>query len=311
MSLTLLSNLQPYEVSFVPRGKNNKKFLITKENGEIEMDELLKALQASGGLKDVAKFEAVIKEFSLGEKEQAALKGILTLTDSAGISSDVFTKVLKGMDKLKMTDLDPSELEKIKKMCKDELHKEFQEKEKSFKEKITKELLEESSKMVPVKKEDGSWDLSTVDEKLKPALEVVFKSNEQLEKTNKTLADELRVERDLRITKEFNQKAIAMGYAGDEAASVAKSLKDTYSISKEAGESLEKVLKSAADKVKESEVFKEFGTTGGHQPNSAWEKIEKSAETIRATMPNLSQEQAIDLVMKNNPALYAEYEKNA
>ena len=96
--------------------------------------------------------------------------------------------------------------------------------------------------MVPVKKEDGSWDLSTVDEKLKPALEVVFKSNEQLEKTNKTLADELRVERDLRVTKEFNQKAIAMGYAGDEAATVAKSLKDTYSISKEAGESLEKVL---------------------------------------------------------------------
>lgn len=308
MKLTLLSNLQAYEVSLVTRGKNNKKFLVTKEHGEENMDELLKSLLANGGFKDGEKFSVIAKELSLGDKEQAAFKAMFTLADNSGVNADVMTKVLKGMGKIKMNDLDPDELAKIKKMCKDELKKECAEElEKEFKNKIQKEL-EEGIKMTPIRKEDGTWDLSTVDEKLKPALEVVFKSNDELQKQNKTLADELRAERDLRISKEFQEKAVAMGYAGDEAVKVAKSLKDAYSVSKEAGENIEAVLKSAGERVKESAVFEEFGTTGSGKGNTAWEKIEKQAELIQKESPKLSQAQAIDLVIKNNPSLYAEYE---
>lgn len=311
MALTQLSQLTSYEVSFVPKGANLKKrFLVIKEDGEEDMDKLLEQI-LKGDMKNEEAVTKIAKSLGLDDKAETVLKAVMKMVgaEGSGLDSKTLSKALKAFD-----GPDKEELEKAKKEEEEKAAK--AKKEEEEKEKAAKAKKEGDEDMKgPVQKEDGSWDLSGVDVALRPSLEAVFKSNEVLQKslntqtkTNETLADQLKTEKDARVMKEFVEKAEGYGHLGEDAVELAKVLKSVHDADPKNGEAVEKILKSANKKVEDGNLFSELGSTGvGHGAN-AWDKIEKAAELVQKEKPTMTQSAAIDLVLKNNPSLYNEYE---
>lgn len=322
MPLTELTDYTGYEVSLVPLGANKKKrFLVTKEHGELAMDKLLEQILKEG-LKDEGSVDKVVKNLGMNEEEGMVLKAIMKMVggDKAPLSKE---KLMKALD-----DMGEKSPEQIKKMEEEEEEKKEKikkaEEEEAAAIKKAKEEEEEVNKnlkggtmpaKVPVLKEDGSWDLSGVDENLRPALEVVCKSNEMLTKTitsqelvNKSLAEKLKTEQDARVLKEFEVKAQSYGHLGDDATALAKVLKSAHDADPKNCEAIEMILKSANAKIEEGNLFKEAGATSTTMHGAtAWTKIEKMAEGFETADPSLSKADAIDLVLKKHPELYDEY----
>lgn len=320
MALTQLSNLTGYEVSLVPHGANKKKrFLVVKSNGELDMDKLLEQILKEG-LKDEEAVDAVAKSLGLEEDGTKVLKAIMKMVgaEASPLSREKLMKALEEMMPPKKEEPAAETTPAVEKECGDGVP--VKEEASVNKEGSNPKRKTEGEGMpakVPVQKEDGSWDLTGVDETIRPALEAVCKSNEQLTKSlnstkteNKTLADKLAAEQNLRIMKEFEEKAKSFGHEGAEATKIAKILKSAYDASEENGKQLEEVLKSAHAKIEEGRLFAEHGTTGGiNSGASAWTKIEKSAEEICKSDSKLTQQEAIDLVLQRNPKLYDEYQE--
>lgn len=320
-TLTELHDLKGYEVSLVPMGANNKRrFLVTKEHGELSMDKKLLEKILKEGPKNMEEMEKVAKNLGMNEDETSAFKAVMKIvgSDSSPLGKEKLMKALGSMNVKKE--------EPPKKDKKDETDDPVGKGDYKTDDKkpVDKEGEPPATnggnamKGVPVQKSDGSWDLSGVDENMRPALEVICKSNEELAKSlgeqvnkNKSLAEKLKIEEEARVSKEMIEKAEEMGHAGDEAAKVAEILKAAYGISKENGQQLEAVLKSQAEKVNSSAMFTEVGKSGGSETRpgaGAWGKIEKQAEAFVKADPKISQADAIDLVLKRHPELYEEYE---
>jgi len=322
MPLTLLSDYTGYEASLVPKGANLKKrFLVVKENGDTCMKSLLeKILKAD--LKDEDKVDEVAKNLDLGEEEVKVLKAVMRMvgSDDSPLNKANLMKALESLGgKEVKKEGDEKTPEEIKKAEEDEAAA------AAAKKKAETEAVDKEGKgggdmpKIPVMKEDGSFDLSGVDEALRPSLEVVCKqvqaSNTALAAQtakNITLADELKAERDARVLKEYEAKANALGHEGEEGKKIARVLKSAYEVSKENGETTEAVLKSAHEKVEKASVFEELGTGGSNQTRhgqGAWEKIEKAADDIiKDSDKSITKTAAIDLVLKQHPELYKEYE---
>jgi len=311
MALTQLKDLTGYEVSLVPKGANKKKrFLVVKENGDLDMDKLLEAILKEG-LKDEEAVDKVAKSLGLEEDGTKVLKAILKMVgaDESPLSKEKLMKALKEMGcDTEKEDSEDGKSEDDKDGDQSSVNKEG--------DKPTENKEGEGMPTkVPVRKEDGSWDLDGVDENIRPALEVVCKSNEQLAKSledqkseNKTLADKLAAEKDARILKEFEEKAKSYGHLGEDATKLAKVLKSVHDADPENGKAVEEILKAANSKIEEGSLFEEKGTTGGINAGAdAWTKIEKTAEEV-AKKESISKAEAIDLVLKRNPELYKEYE---
>lgn len=322
MPLTQLSELTGHEVSLVPMGANKKRrFLVTKEDGELSMDDLLEQILKEG-LKDEETIDKVTKNLGLEEDEQKAFKAVMKIVSSEGspLSKEKLMKALGAMGVSK-SDEDEGDVKKAE--GDDDEKKEPAKKSDDDDDKsdpVNKEATTpkggEMSK-VPVQKEDGSWDLSGVDESLRPALEAVCKSNQQLSQqlsdqttANKSLAEKLKVETDARVLKQFEERARDMGHIGTEATKIAQILKSAYDADPANGKAVEAVLKSASDKIKESGLFNELGTSGsnGTPGAGAWDKIEKAASKFTDADPKMSHADAVDLVLKKHPELYSEYQ---
>ena len=320
MPLTQLKELTGYEVSFVPRGANKKqRFLVTKEDGELSMDKLLQQILKEG-LKDEESIDKIAKSLDLNEEEKTVLKAVMKMVGSEA-SPMTKEKLIEALSADVKKEESPEDKEKALKEeeAKVKLEKEEEEeaKKKEEEEKINKEHRGGSMPTkVPVMKEDGSWDLSGVDETLRPSLEVICKSNEQLTKTisvqksiNETLADKLKSSEDTRILKEFEARAESMGHLGESATELAKVLKSVYDADPANAAAVEKILQTASTKIEKSMLFEEAGTSVNEGGGSAWGKIEKHAEAITKADSKISTPDAIDLVLKNHPELYAEYEQ--
>lgn len=70
------------------------------------------------------------------------------------------------------------------------------------------------------------------------------------------------------------------------------------------------VLDASVEAVEKSGIFSEIGKKGGNGAIDAWAAIEKHADEIMKSMPNLTRAQAIDKACQLHPELVHEYEKN-
>lgn len=130
-----------------------------------------------------------------------------------------------------------------------------------------------------------------------------------LQKRAQTAEEIAKAEKEARITKEYVAKAAQFTHLGINAEELGPVLKSLAEVNPEGYAKLEATLKAANTAIEKSALFQEVGKSGSGTTGGAWEKIEKKAEEIRKSDPSLTQEQAVAKVMREEPALYAEYIK--
>ena len=131
------------------------------------------------------------------------------------------------------------------------------------------------------------------------------------------VAEELRSLRKYREEQEDKdimavaKKYELLGKKPEELAPVLKSLKAAGG---SAYDDMIGVLDANLAVVKESPAFNEIGKRGGFvladDADAAWSQIEKKAEEIRKSAPNLTYAEAIDAACVQNPDLVHQYEAN-
>lgn len=143
-------------------------------------------------------------------------------------------------------------------------------------------------------------------DELKDEVEGLFKQYEQIKKENEEIKQELRKEKEQKRLSEFISKAEQFDNLPVNPNEFGKILKNFADSDEEGFQKLMEVLKSADESINQSGLFKERGSSIGDTASDAWGKIEKSAEGLMEEK-GLSREQAINQVMKNNPELYRQY----
>lgn len=165
---------------------------------------------------------------------------------------------------------------------------------------------------VPIKKEDGSWDYSGV-----PAEAVDF-YRATVEKADaaeaRLVAAEERIAKaeDDKLTRTVIAKADTLSLVGspEELADVLKAAHEH--LEPEQVEKLEAILTGANERIQKGDLFKEHGAkhiVGQESPGDAWSKIEKMAEDLVEKSEGMTQDKAVDIVLKTNEGkrLYEEY----
>jgi len=281
-----LKDLDAVEVSLVPRGANKKKFLIFKED-DSPMEEILKAVLETE-LDDENKVEEVLKAAKLSGKAQNAVKGALRLLNA--YKDELPKDIMKTLAELAGYGY-PAPTEKAKDKDKDK------EKEKY-------------GYPAPTKKEDGSYDFSGIPEEVRPAVEALWKEQQEAVKKAEKLEKVLKEERDKQLRKEFIQKA------ADEFANLPTKpeefglvLKGLAEKAPEEYAKLEGVLKAANEAIEKGALFAEIGRGGMPAGDSAVAKVEAMAAGLVQKDANLSRMDALAKVLAENPQLYEQYRK--
>jgi hypothetical protein len=172
--------------------------------------------------------------------------------------------------------------------------------------------VEHSTLPVPIKKEDGSWDLSNVPNDAQPFFA------EMIEKADRTAAELTdareklaKADDEIRM-KEVVAKAEKLSYVAptDELAIVLKAASDN--LDAETFEKLENILKTANERVEKSNLFSEMGRSSLNNSESAgdsWAEIEKAASEMVEKSDDLSQSAAVDkfLSTPRGAELYSKY----
>lgn len=138
--------------------------------------------------------------------------------------------------------------------------------------------------------------------------EEVKKYVQEIEKRAKEAEEIAKKEREERLTREFVAKAAqfkALPVKPEEFGPVLKSISE---VAPQVYEKVEAVLKAANELVEKSKVFDEIGKGTGVE-KSAWGKIEAKASELVQKNAGMTKEQAIAQVLRQNPDLYAEYQK--
>ena len=138
-----------------------------------------------------------------------------------------------------------------------------------------------------------------------PQIVALVKSFEERAKAAETIA---KSERDFRLEREFVSKASTLNALPIESDSFGKVLKGVAeSVSSEQFKVLWEVLSAANSALAESNLFTEVGKSGDFDNDGATSPINKAAERILATTPNLTREQAIAKALEADPNLYSAY----
>jgi hypothetical protein len=138
-----------------------------------------------------------------------------------------------------------------------------------------------------------------------PQIVALVKSFEERAKAAETIA---KSERDFRLEREFVSKASTLNALPIESDSFGKVLKGVAeSVSSEQFKVLWEVLSAANSALAESNLFTEVGKSGDFDNDGATSPINKAAERILATTPNLTREQAIAKALESDPNLYTAY----
>lgn len=106
---------------------------------------------------------------------------------------------------------------------------------------------------------------------------------------------------------EIAKKYEIIGKKAEELVPLFKNLKKTGG---NAYEHMIAVLDASVEAVEKSGIFSEIGKKGGSGTGDVWVAIEKHADEIQKSMPNLTRAQAIDKACQMHPELVHEYEKN-
>lgn len=171
---------------------------------------------------------------------------------------------------------------------------------------------------VPIQKEDGTWDLSSVPSESRPFYEAQIRKaaevETELEKTREALkksADETAKLADTLRTREFIAKAADefpdVGPT-EEVAQILKAASD--SLDEETYGKLETILKSANERIATGDLFAELGRASrgdDAKPSSAYaEAVAKATEMVEKS-GDISLDVAMGRVFETNPALYNKY----
>jgi len=283
-----LKDLDAVEVSLVPRGANKKKFLIFKED-DSPMEEILKAVLETE-LDDEQRVEEVLKAAKLSDKGRNAVKGALRLLNA--YKDELPKDIMKTLAELAGYGY-PAPTEKAK-----DKKDEEEDKKKKY------------GYPAPTKKEDGSWDFSGIPEEVRPAVEALWKEQQEAVKKAEELEKVLKEERDKQLRKEFIQKA------ADEFANLPTKpeefglvLKGLAEKAPEEYSRLEGVLKAANEAIEKGALYAEIGRSGTPAGDSAVAKVEAMAAGLVQKDANLSRVDALAKVLAENPQLYEQYRK--
>ena len=155
------------------------------------------------------------------------------------------------------------------------------------------------------KKEELPPEVKEMIQKSEEAVELQKKESERIAKENDELKKEIATEREIRLKKEFLQKAEAIPFVAGEKEKMAEFLKG---LDEEAEKYITGVLATANAQLEKSELFKELGS-GNAASLDVVKRVEKAAEEEVAKDGKLTKEQAIVKVLESKPELYVEYEK--
>lgn len=157
---------------------------------------------------------------------------------------------------------------------------------------------------------DVSKILKSVDPKIAPALEALFKQNKEAMERAEKIQKDLDAERSDRKEKEFVEKAAKLEVGGDKA-ELAKILKTLDASNPELAAKLEAVLKGAGEQIAKGKLFAEHGVQAETPTGSdAWAKIEQMAEgLVKKSGEKITKAAAIEEVLATveGKELYRQY----
>lgn len=286
--LTEIKDARTDEVSLVDKGANKKKrFPIFKQESQMNEDIIKAVLETQ--VDEETNLDEFISKSDLDETGAQVVKGALRLL--AGFKDKLPTETL-------------SELAKVagyeEPVAKAKKEKEFPPKEMDDEEEDEEEMKMKKS-------------LEALPEELRKEFETIQKAQDEkiaeLTAKNETFAKQLKEERDRRETEEWVAKCKEhlAALPGKTAQEHGESFKKMADADAELAEEQFKVLKSAADAIKEGNLYKELGGRGEDTTGSVMTKINKAANELRKSDSNLSKEQAFMKALENDPKLYAEY----
>ncbi|MBW2084447.1 MAG: hypothetical protein JRI54_00225 [Deltaproteobacteria bacterium] len=254
------------------------------------MEEILKAVLETE-LEDEQKVEEVLKAAKLSDKAQNAVKGALRLLNA--YKDSLPKDIMKTLAELAGYGY-PAPTEKAK----DKKDEEEEDKKKKY------------GYPAPTKKEDGSYDFSGIPEEVRPAVEALWKEQQEAIKKAEELEKVLKEERDKQLRKEFVQKAATdftnLPTKPEEFGLVLKGLAEK---APEEYTKLEGVLKAASEAIEKGALYAEIGRGGMPAGDSAVAKVEAMAAGLVQKNANLSRMDALAKVLAENPQLYEQYRK--
>ena len=293
-----LSDIKARKVSLVPRAANRRTFLLTKSDGGETMDpKILKAL-LNGEFDDATQAE-ILKSLETDPDFAAKLsKAVEGLDDKGRAIVSALAKILAPHKDSISRDVvdglaDLVGYDPVKKETKDPAPTGG----------------DSPAGKHPLMKEDGTWDLSGVDEAQRPFFKSVLDAQEKDRIEKEQLQKDLAEEREIRLRKEYVEKAGEFTHLpGIEQEGLADVLKAIKEKAPQVYDTVEKVFGSVQKAMEESELWKERGSGGAGFVGSAEEEINKEAERLVEKDGSLTQAQAVDRVLASRPDLYKKYE---
>ena len=286
----VLTDLDVAEVSLVKKPANKRAFLLFKqldEGGEERVpdlkEKLIELITSEAPLELEEKLELIEGQEGLTEECREIVKEVVKVLRAykADLPEDIL-EVIAELAELKL----PERIVDQKPMAEEE-------------EKI--EIMAGFPR--PIKKADGSYDLSGVPKEQRAIVEALWKQAERADQ----LAKELREEKELRIRKEFEERAKQFDNLPISAEELGRILQAFHEKAKEEYDKIERLLRAVNEALEQSEILKEFGSSYNGSSGGAWTKIEKLAQGLIQKDANLTKEKAISIVLEANPQLYAEY----
>ncbi len=252
--------------------KDSNGDLFIKEYTQMN-ENLIKALEAE--LQNEGEVDSVLKEAGYSEEAAEVFKGILRIF---GSFRDKFGEANPLEPLAKLAGLELPVKEVVKEVSKED------------KEKIQKEDL-----------------LAKLSDEDRAKLEQVFKRQDELEEEAKRAAEIAKAERELRLQKEYLQKAEEFSNLTIEKDKMANVLrKIDESLNEEDAEEVRRALKAAAEAAEAENLFKAAGTPGG-STSSVEEKINTLAKEMVQKGEAKDINAAWTKILSANPDLYKEY----
>jgi len=173
--------------------------------------------------------------------------------------------------------------------------------------------------MMPVKKSDGSYDLSSVPEAARTMVEALWKSHDEAitksEAANKRAEDAekiLKEQKDAEVKKEFVAKAADLKNLSVNADEFGAVMKELHEKAPEQFAKVETVLKAANEAVKKAGLFAELGSanSGSGASDTAEAALDKAvASIVQKSDGKVTKEQAYSefITSPEGSKLYARY----
>lgn len=151
--------------------------------------------------------------------------------------------------------------------------------------------------------EDDEDVMKGLPESVRKIVEESNKRAEEAEKLAKRLNDEKDLEKYVQVAKSFNAVVTEPTKVGAVLKNIADNNKDDFGV-------IESVLKASNEALERNNILmKELGTDHTENDGNVWQKIENEAKDIMKSDTKISKEQAISKVLRDNPSLYKDYQK--